>query len=90
MCDSGAFFSPTGLPPTPLLGPGILLSLALLGSALWLAAHWLSQQRAVLLPYVLPHRERYREKKPGSRTQEPKQEYEQPGMQPSQEMPPQW
>lgn len=90
MCGSGVFFPPTGLPPIALLGPGMLLSLAILGSMLWLATHWLSRQRAVPLPYALPHWEPSREDAQGYSSHEPKQEYEQPGIRPSQEMPSQW
>ena len=97
MC--GVFFPPT--PPLPaaiplaaLLAPGILLSLAGLGSLFWLLTHWLNQKQAPALPLdspsAFPSWETYREYEQGYRSPEPKQEYEQTGVQPTQEMPPQW
>ncbi len=92
MCSSGAFFPPTGLPPTMLFGLGALFGLAVLGSILWLATHWLTQNQAPALPFGFSSRETFRgyaEYARGYRSLEPKQEYEQPNMQPPQEMPPQ-
>jgi len=93
MCSSGAFFPPTGLPPIALLGTGALLCLAVLGSVLWLATHWLNQHQALAFPVGFSSRETFRgyaEYARGYRSSEPKQEYEQPSMQLPQEMPPQW
>lgn len=90
MCSSTAFFPPTGgVPSTVIPGSGVLLGLFLLGGILWLAVHWLNQQRTGVLPYALSHWEGYRKVGPGPRSQEPKQEHEQPGIHSPQETPPQ-
>lgn len=94
MCGSGAFFPPTTLPLAALLSTGTLLSLAVLGGIFWLMAYWLNQKQTPVLPLaspsVFPYRETHREYEQGSRSSEPKQEYEQPSVQLSQEMPPWW
>lgn len=89
MCGYGAFFPPTGFPPVALLSTGALLSLAVLGSLLWLATHWLSQGQFFAFPFGFLSQETARKHAQGSRGSEPKQEYEQPRELPPQEMPPQ-